>query len=146
MVNVSLAQTSSPFVGTWKLNVAKSDLGSEPPPKESTITISKDTADLFSMHGEGEDSKGNRWSWAWDGPPDGKMHPFKGSSGQQSVRKEGRVLIRHAEFSDGSSFDARATVSADGNTAVEETTWKSKDGKETKSKSVVDRVSTKVAN
>ena len=64
------------------------------------------------------------------------MHPFKDNSGQQSVRKEGNVLIRRAEFSDGSSFDARATVSADGNTSVEETTWKSKHGKEIKSKSL----------
>jgi hypothetical protein len=27
----SLAQTKSPFVGTWKLDVAQSDLGGEPP-------------------------------------------------------------------------------------------------------------------
>ena len=33
---------TDPFIGTWKLNVAKSDFGSEPVLKSSTITFTAD--------------------------------------------------------------------------------------------------------
>jgi hypothetical protein len=57
-----------------------------------------------------------------------------------SARKEGDTLLRHSEDLGGSS-DYRATLSSDGNTATEEMTTKSKDGKETKGKTVWHRVS-----
>lgn len=45
-----LYAAEGPFVGTWKLNVAKSNLASDPnAPKEETVTITetKDTRDLI---------------------------------------------------------------------------------------------------
>lgn len=68
------------------------------------------------------------------------MHPFENESGEQSVRRDGNVLIRHGEISDGSTFDARDSLSADGNTFTEEMTIKSKDGKEEKGNYVWHRV------
>jgi len=74
------------------------------------------------------------WANGW------KHASFKQEPGKQSVRNEGNALIRHGETPDGSTFDARATLSADGNTVTEEMTMKSKDGKEEKGKTVMHRV------
>ena len=140
---VAFAQNAS-FSGAWKLDVKQSDFGSEPPPKSEIVTV-KDTSKMLSVHGHGIDDKGKTFSFSWSGPEDGKMRPMmsngKTSVDKMSARKDGDALVRHGENEDGSSFDARATLSSDGNTATEEWTGKSKDGKEMKSKTVWHRVS-----
>jgi len=69
----------------------------------------------------------------------------KGADGQvigkQSVKRDGDALLRHGEDStDGMSFDARASMSADGNTMTDVTTMKSKDGETSKTTSLYRRV------
>jgi len=84
-------------------------------------------------------------SYSWSGPVDGTLQPLKGADGQvigkESLKRDGDALLRHGEDpSDGSSFDSRATMSADGNTITDVTTMKSKDGKTSKTTSVYRRV------
>jgi hypothetical protein len=79
-------------------------------------------------------SRAQPFSFSWSGPFDGTLQPMKGADGQvigkQSLKRDGDALLRHAEdFSDGSSFDARVTMSADGNTLTDVITVKFKDGK-----------------
>jgi hypothetical protein len=138
---VAFAQNAS-FSGTWKLDAKQSDFGSEPGPRSVTVTV-KETQKALSVHSHGIDAEGKSFSWSWNGPEDGSLHPIMSggkAEGKMSARKEGDTLLRHSEDLDGSS-DYRATLSSDGNTATEEMTTKSKDGKETKGKTVWHRVS-----
>lgn len=138
----SFAQDTS-LTGTWKLDTKQSDFGSEPAPKSTTSTV-KDTPKMFSFRGHGVDDEGKSFSYSWSGPTDGSMHPTTDNgnvTGKSSIRKVRDGFVRHGESTDGSSFDARATVSNDGNTITVEMTARSKDGKETKQKTVWHRVS-----
>jgi hypothetical protein len=132
LVSVSSAQDKTSFEGTWKLDSAKGDSGYEKPLMTMTATISKVAPNSLSIRLNGVDPTGKRFSHSWVGPEDGTMHPFENKSDAQSVRRDGNVLIWHGEISDGSTFDARGSLSTDGNTFTEEMTIKSKDGKEEK--------------
>jgi hypothetical protein len=139
-----LAQDKPSFVGNWKLDVAQSDFGSEPAPKSMAGSILKDTPQMLSYRVRGVDDKGKPFAYSWSGPEDGSTHPILANGkpvGQQTVKKEpDGTLVRHGEDStDGSSFDSRGSLS-DGNTFIDESTEKSKDGKVTKQKYVFHRV------
>jgi hypothetical protein len=74
------------------------------------------------------------------------MHPVMedgkaGTDTQSAKREQDGTFVRHNESSDGSSFEARSRISADGKTITEATTSKSKDGKESKRSYVYHRVS-----
>jgi hypothetical protein len=139
-----LAQDKPSFVGDWKLDVSQSDFGSEPAPKSMAATTKIDTPQMLSYRLHGVDDKGKAFSYSWSGPQDGSMHPFMVNgkpAGRQGVKREQDTLVRHGDdSSDGSSFDARTQLSADGNTITDETTDTSKDGKVTKQKAVWHRV------
>jgi hypothetical protein len=142
------AQTSAKqasMVGTWKMDLTKSSSGSEPAPKAVTLTILTDTPKSSSWKVDVVNAKGESNSFSWSGPADGSLQPVKGPKGevllQESLSrdKDGAVL-RHGEAPDGSSFDGRATLSADGNTITDVVTSKTKDGKTTKETHVYQRV------
>jgi hypothetical protein len=142
----AFAGQKTSFTGTWKVDVAESDFGSEPAPKSITVTILKDSPRMLSWRVSGVDDKGQNFSYSWSGAEDGSMHPVveKGKAGtdtQSAKREQDGTLVRHDENSDGSSFDARSTISPDGNTITEAAIEKSKDGKQTNKKYVYRRVS-----
>ena len=135
-------------VGTWKLDVAKSSFGSEPAPKAVTLSILQDTPELCSWRVELVDDKGQSMSLSWTGPQDGSMQPVKGPKGeviaQESLKrdKDGALLRHGVDARDGSTFDARSTLSADGNTITDVMTQKTKDGKTSKATAIYHRVTT----
>jgi hypothetical protein len=145
--SLALAQTNASkasAVGTWKMDLKQSTFGSEPPPKSVTLNIIKDTPDASEWRVEVVDNAGKPVSYSWSGPVDGTLQPLKGADGQvigrESLKRDGDALLRHGEDpSDGSSFDSRATMSADGNTITDVTTMKSKDGKTAKATAVYRR-------
>jgi hypothetical protein len=145
--SLAIAQTNAskaPAVGTWKMDLKQSTFGPEPPPKSMTLNIIKDTPETSAWRVDVVDSAGKSVSYSWSGPVDGTLQPLKGADGQvigkESLKREGDALLRHGEDpSDGSSFDSRATMSADGNTITDVTTMKSKDGKTSKATSVYRR-------
>jgi hypothetical protein len=133
----ALAQQKASVVGTWNVDIAQSDFGSDPVPKAITVRVLKDTPQILSWRVKGVDSKGKRFAYSWSGPENGSMHPIiedgkAGTDMQSAKREQDGTLVRHNESSDGSSFDARSNISPDGNTITETTTVKSKDGKESK--------------
>ena len=146
-VSIALAQTNTAKasgVGTWKLDLKQSTFGAEPPPKSVTLIITTDTPDASAWRVDIVDNAGKSVSFSWSGPTDGTPQPLKGADGKvigkESLKREGDALLRHGEDpSDGSSFDSRATMSADGNTITDVTTMKSKDGKTSKTTSVYRR-------
>jgi hypothetical protein len=142
----AFAQQKPSLAGTWKLDPAQSDFGSDPALKSLTINILKDTPEMFSWRVRMVDDKGKASAYSWSGPQDGSMHPIiepgKSAITQESARREADgTLIRHGEDPNGSSFDARATISADGNTITDQMVGKSKDGKESKAKYVYHKAS-----
>jgi hypothetical protein len=140
----AMAQSKHSGVGTWKVDMSQSDFGSGPAPKSVTVTILKDTPKMLSWRVHMLDDKGKPINYSWSGPEDGSMHPvMQGGKeiGKQSAKKQDDgSLLRHGEDPDGSSFDARSKLSEDGTSMNEETTEKSKDGKESKQKIVYHRV------
>jgi hypothetical protein len=141
----ALAQTTAmkkSTVGTWTLDVAKSDFGSNPAPKSLTLTILSDTAESTSYQVTVVDPKDQSMSYSWSGPMDGSMHPIKGPNGEELAQESLRVdadgaLLRHGvEAEGGASFDGRATLSEDGNTITDVVTRTSKDGQTSKSTNV----------
>jgi hypothetical protein len=128
------AQSKASVVGTWELDPSQSDFGPDAPPKSVTVTVLNETPQMFSWRVQGIDDKGKAFSYEWRGPEDGSLHPVMQNGkpiGQQSAKREGAIILRHGEDPDGSSFDAKNTVSADGSITTEEIRVKSKDGKET---------------
>ena len=137
-------QEKHSVVGTWKVDVAKSDFGSDEKPKSITVVILKDTPEMLSWRVRGMDKQGRVFAYSWKGPEDGTMHPVMQNGkelGKQSAKREDDgSLLRHGEYGDGTKFDAHSKLSVDGNTITEEATEKYKDGKETKGTTVYHRV------
>jgi hypothetical protein len=137
------AQTKNSQVGTWNLDIGQSTFGSEPVPKSITVWILKDTPQLLSWRVREVHGDGKAFAYSWSGPEDGAMHPVmhngKGIGKQSATREDDGALDRHGEDPDGTVFDARDKLSDDGNTILEEVTEKSKDGKETKTKTMWQR-------
>lgn len=73
------AQPKDPFVGTWKLNLAKSTFSPGPPPKSTTTT--------FEAAGQGlkasvttEPASGPTQQWSYTSNLDGKDSPITGTN------------------------------------------------------------------
>jgi hypothetical protein len=144
-MSVAFAQDKPSLVGNWKLDVSQSQFpAGEPPPKSMSGRISAETPQMMSYHSHGVDDKGKPFSESWSGPEDGSMHPLIENgkrTGQQGVTKErDGTLIWQGEDADGSSFRGHMYLSPDGNTATQDLTIKSKDGKESTAKQVWHRV------
>jgi hypothetical protein len=146
--SLAMAQTNAAkasAVGTWKMDLKQSTFGSEAPPKSVTLNITQDTPDASAWRVDVVDDKGQSHSLSWSGPTDGTMQDLKAPDGQvvgkESLKRDGDTLLRHGEDPKaGSSFDARSTLSADGNTITDVVTVKSKDGKTSKMTGVFHRV------
>jgi len=146
-VLVSLAQSEHSQVGTWKMDVSQSNFGTDPAPKAGTLNVLKDTPTMLSWRVQIVDDKGNAVSFSWSGPKDGSMHPVM-QNGKEVSKQSAKVeadgsLHRHGEDPDGSSFDAYSKESD--NTITDEITSRTKDGKESKAKTVYRRVMGKTA-
>ena len=121
-------------VGTWQLDVARSNFGPEPPPKSVTLTILTDTPQACSWRVDAVDENGAAISYSWSGPQDGSLHPVKDAKGetmgQESLKLDtDGALLRHGTDNGGNSFDGRATMSEDGKTITDVLNVKTPDGK-----------------
>ena len=108
---------ADPFVGTWKLNPAKSKYKTGTPPKEQTVTYSEEGSDLHAVV-KGTSSDGQPISVHTSAPLKGGTGkviegPYDGVSAKRmsstrletSLSKGGKVV-----------FTVRSTVSSDGKT------------------------------
>jgi hypothetical protein len=110
------------------------------------VTLNILEPDSSSWRVDVVDSDGKSMSFSWSGPVDGTLQPIKSADGQEigkeSLRRDGDAILRHGEDpAAGTSFDGRATMSADGNTITDVVTTKSKDGKTSTQTSVYHRSS-----
>src|ERR1700752_1468788 len=106
-VSVS-AQASDPRVGTWKLNVAKSQYSPGPPPQSSTLKI-EPSGQGEKVTTEGVNAQGERVATQYTANFDGKDYPLTGSQNANTVslkridartteridKKDGKVVLNY---------------------------------------------------
>jgi hypothetical protein len=76
---VGLAQTS-PLIGAWKLNLAKSKFSGSPPPRSTTLTFAGEGESLTNT-AETIDARGHATRTVFMHVYDGKPHPTTGAAG-----------------------------------------------------------------
>lgn len=104
--------SNDPFVGTWKLNLAKSKISPGPAPKSETVTISP--GGKAAVHAEGADGKNIDWSYT---AVEGSSAPIEGLGPNATVtsRHVGTRTIEHTWKNGSSTETGRAVLSKDGN-------------------------------
>ncbi len=112
------AAAADPFVGTWKLNVARSKIQVGTPPKSSVVTIEmvgdKRRLTVHTIPAEGPESRTESVA-----AEDGKDYPMKGSATVDAVslvRVAPRVVERRDKKDGKVVATLTATVSANGKT------------------------------
>ena len=115
---VLLAQ-NNPFIGTWKLNIAKSKYSSGPAPQSQTQSY-ETHGDGMKVSLEGIAADGSRIAWSYTADFDGKDYPISGTGAPNgadivALRKIGANTYE-ATFKKGGKVvgTGRDTVSKDG--------------------------------
>ena len=108
----------NPFVGTWKLNVAKSKYNPGPAPKSMTRTVAAE-GDKVKYTFEGVAADGSPVSYSYTVAYDGKEYPITGAapSGADTISaKQSSSASLESTFKKSGQpvFTAKTTVSADG--------------------------------
>ena len=118
----AFAQGTNPLIGTWTLNIAKSNFSPGPPRKSETRTYAQN-GDGLKVVIDGVNADGSAYHWRWAAHFDGKDYPMVGNPGADMIT---------ITMTDASTLDAtfkkggkvtgtrRFTVSKDGKTM---TTW-----------------------
>ena len=98
-----------PFVGTWKLNVAKSKFDPPPGPTSETVTIGADgKVTVQSTSNQGDED----WSFTY---VQDQEAPITGMSGASSVKehREGNT-VEHTWKFNGGNYTGKGTLSKNG--------------------------------
>ncbi len=116
------------FTGTWKLNVQRSNFGSDRAPESVTATVEQKN-DHFKDVAEGV-ANGQPFREEMDLAIDGKEHPAPVEFPATVMMKwDGPALVMVLKSDDGSFvMTARLKLSADGKTATREVERKSPEG------------------
>jgi|SRR5215469_4662638 len=128
---VSLAQ-ESPFVGTWKLNVAKSKFtGSQPPKSETRTVVAQDGGMKVTYEGIAAD--GSPISYVITTNFDGKDSPISGTSrlGADTVaakRVDANTTTSTSKKAGKTLYTTRTVVSKDGKVTTQTTKGVNGDG------------------
>jgi hypothetical protein len=131
---------ADPFVGTWKLNVAKSK-SDGPMNQSATVTIREiDNGHRVSLDGISADGKPAKTGFS--AKFDGKDHPVTGSTLTDTItvrRASSHVLESTGKKAGKVVSTSRVTVSQDGKTLMMETKRIMPDGKTLHSTTVYER-------
>ncbi|HXX17805.1 MAG TPA: hypothetical protein VEJ46_00230 [Candidatus Acidoferrum sp.] len=113
-----LAQ-ESPFVGTWKINLAKSKFAGAPAPKSETRTVVTQ-GNGWKLSFDGVAADGSKISWSFTTNLDGKPAPVTGSGAPSgadmlAVKRIDANTVTTSYLKAGKEVrTSRSTVSADG--------------------------------
>jgi len=105
------------FMGTWKLNEAKSKIGAGSP--KNTTVVYEAAGDSVKVTTDGTDGDGKPSHGVWTGKFDGKDYPVTGdpSTDTRSYKKVGdHTLTFINKKGDKVTISGRGVVSADGKT------------------------------
>ena len=79
VASFAIAQSADPFVGTWKLNVAKSTYSPGPAPKSATSTYAA-AGKGYKITVRSEPASGPAQEWTYTSDLDGKDAPVSGNN------------------------------------------------------------------
>lgn len=116
-VGVALCIAADGFMGTWKLNEAKSKIGPGAP-KNSTV-VYEAAGDSVKITIDGTNSEGKPLHSEWTGKFDGNDYPVTGdpSVDMRSIKKVDDHTLTATQKKDGKvTTTARIVLSADGKT------------------------------
>ena len=135
-----MASTTSPQMGTWKLNEAKSKL--VPGMGKNTTVVYAEQKDKIKITVDGVDKDGKPTHSVWVGKWDGKAYPVKGNLTYNSVAY--KVVNDHTNditaMKDGKmAWNGRITVSADGKSRTVTINGTGADGKKFSGKAFYDK-------
>ncbi|MDQ6911408.1 MAG: hypothetical protein M3128_00850 [Verrucomicrobiota bacterium] len=128
-----------PFMGTWKLDEAKSKIGAGMP-KNSTVVYAQ-SGDDVTITVDGTDN-GKAAHHVWTGKFDGKDYAAKGSDmhSSRAYTKVDAKTLTYTVTKDGKKIgDGKVVIAADGKTRTVTETDTDKDGKQATTTAVYDK-------
>ena len=137
---VALCIAADGFMGTWKLNEAKSKIGPGAP-KNSTV-VYEAAGDSVKVTIDGTDSEGKPLHSEWTGKLDGNDYPVTGdpSVDMRSIKKVDDHTLTATQKKDGKvTTTARIVLSADGKTRTVAASGTDAKGKKVSSTAVYDK-------
>lgn len=144
MLTVSgmLSAQNDPFLGTWKLNLAKSKYSPGPPPQSQTIKYEPWGNDGLKYTGEQVNAQGNQTHTGYQAKYDGKDYPFTGTQNYDAIalKRIDAHTIEGPRKKNGKVVDtARRVVSPDGKTLTLTTKGTNAQGQPVNDVAVFDR-------
>ena len=139
-VGVAVCFAADGFMGTWKLNEAKSKIGPGAP-KNSTV-VYEPAGDNVKITIDGTDGEGKPLHNEWTGKFDGNEYPVTGdpSVDMRSVKKVNDHTLTATQMKDGKVVTtARIVLSADGKTRTVTATGTDAKGNKISSTAVYDK-------
>jgi len=139
-VGVALCIAADGFMGTWKLNEAKSKIGPGAP-KNSTV-VYEAAGDSVKVTIDGTDSEGKPLHSEWTGKLDGNDYPVTGdpSVDMRSIRKVDDHTLTATQKKDGKvTTTARIVLSTDGKNRTVAASGTDAKGKKISSTAVYDK-------
>lgn len=136
------AQSKDPFVGSWKLNVAKSTYSPGPPPKSSTSTYEV-AGKGYKVSVKSEPASGPAQEWSYTSDFDGKDAPVSGTNPNADTIAAKRIDTHTLELVNKKGGKATTTqknvVAADGKTRTITTTGTDAAGKKVNNVAVYEK-------
>jgi hypothetical protein len=128
-----------PFLGTWKLNEAKSKIANGP---KNTTVVYEAAGDSVKITTDGTDPKGSPAHSEWTGKFDGKDYPVSGDSSADArayKKVDARTLTFENKKDGKATLTGRITISADGKTRTVHLSGTGPDGQKVSSTNVYDK-------
>jgi hypothetical protein len=139
-IGTTLCFAQKGFMGTWKLNEAKSKFG--PGATKNSTVVYEASGDSVKVTVDGKDASGNPAHNEWTGKFDGKDYPVTGDPNSDTRSYDWRSA-HHMGFKmkKGGKVTTIGTIelSPDGKTRTVTVTGKDAQGKKTKSTAVYDK-------
>lgn len=140
LIGVGTCFAQNPFMGTWKLNEAKSKLAAGAP-KNSTVVYEPSGEDV-KVTIDGKDASGNPTHSEWTGKFDGKDYPVTGDTTSDTRSYDRRTAHKMGfKAKKGGKVTTSGTIilSADGKTRTVVSRGTDAQGQKVKSSAVYDK-------
>ena len=139
-VGAAVCFAADAFIGTWKLNEAKSKIG--PGAAKNSTVVYETAGDSVKVTIDGTDADGKQTHNEWTGKFDGKDYPVTGdpSSDARSLKKINEHTITFAvKKGDKVTITGRVVLSADGKTRTVTTSGTDAKGNKLSTTAVYDK-------
>ena len=136
------AQSKDPFVGTWRLNIAKSKYSPGPPPKSQVATY-ETAGQGYKVSVKIEPATGSAQEWSYTSNLDGKDTPITGNNPNADTNAVKRIDAHTLEsvMKKGGKITTtqRNVISADGKTRTVTTTGTDGQGQKVNNVAVLEK-------